>query len=47
MLDHKSQLPWLVKAVLAAEEVIIASHGKLKMVSAVETVEPCSRPLLL
>ncbi len=31
MLDAKSQLSRLVKAALAGEEVIIASHGKAQV----------------
>jgi antitoxin (DNA-binding transcriptional repressor) of toxin-antitoxin stability system len=36
MLDAKSQLSRLVKAALAGEEVIIASHGKAQV-----KLEPC------
>jgi antitoxin (DNA-binding transcriptional repressor) of toxin-antitoxin stability system len=37
MLEAKSQLSRLVKAALAGEEVIIASHGKAQV-----TLVPCA-----
>ncbi len=39
MLDAKSQLSRLVKAALAGEEVIIASHGKAQV-----KLVPCAIP---